>query len=123
MESKRQKQVAELVKRNISLVLQMEGSYIYDNAFVTVTSVNVTPDLALAKIYLSIYNATNKETVVRLMEQNNKKLRQSLAHRLKRQIRRCPEINFYVDETLDEMYKLNSLFNRLHDEKQMGEEE
>ena len=79
--------------------------------------------MALAKIYLSIYNVVDKESVVQLMERSNKRLRQSLANRLKRQIRRCPEINFYVDETLDEMYKLNSLFNRLHEEKQMGEEE
>lgn len=123
METKRQKQIAETVKRNFSMVLQMEGSYIYDKAFVTVTGVKVSPDLALAKIYLSIYNTENKDAVIRLMEQQNKRLRQALAHRVKRQMRRCPHINFYVDETLDEMYKLNSLFDKLHKEDQMGEEE
>ncbi|MEL6989284.1 MAG: 30S ribosome-binding factor RbfA [Bacteroidota bacterium] len=123
MESKRQRQVAEMIKRNFGLVLQQEGSYIYEDAFVTVTGVKVTPDLSLAKIYLSVFNVLNKESVIVLMEQNNKRLRQALANRVRRQIRRVPEISFYIDDTLDEMYRLNQLFDKLHNEKQMGEEE
>lgn len=123
METIRQKQVGEIVKRNISIVLQQEGSYIYESAFVTVTGVKMSPDLSLAKIYLSVYNTESKQEVILALEGQNQPLRQSLAHRIRKHVRKIPEINFYLDDTLDEMDKLNALFNKLHDENQMGSEE
>ena len=124
METKRQRQAAELVKRNFSLVLQQEGSYIYGpEPLVTVTSVKVSPDLGLAKIYLSVFNTENKQAVLLEMEEEMNRLRQSLAQRIRKHIRRIPEIAFFEDDTLDEMYRVNELFNRLYQENQMGEEE
>lgn len=124
METKRQKQVAELVKRNFSMVLQQEGSYIYgSDVMVTVTGVKMTPDFALAKIYISVFNTENKQAVILEMEDNHSRLRQSLANRIRKQVRRIPDINFYLDDTIDEMYRLKDLFDRLHDENQMGSPE
>ena len=121
METKRQKQVAEVVKRNIGIVLQQEGSYIYGSStLVTVTAVKMSPDFNLAKIYLSVYNRENKEAVIDELDANVHRLRQSLAHRIKRHVRRIPEIQFYIDETLDEMYRLNDLFKGLDKDNQMG---
>ena len=121
MESKRQRQIAELVRRNFSIVLQSEGGYVYGpTALVTVTNVKMSPDMGLAKIYLSVYNVEDKQTVILEMSQQQQRLRQLLAHRIKRQVRRIPEISFYLDDTLDEMYRLNDLFHRLKDENQMG---
>jgi len=122
MESKRQKQVAETVRRNFSIVLQQEGSYIYGaEVLVTVTSVIVSPDLALAKIYLSVYNTENKQAVILQLQEHIHRLRQGLAHRIKKHVRRIPVINIYQDDTLDEMYRLNSLFDKLDDIKKEGE--
>lgn len=124
MESIRQKQVAELIKRNFSTVLQQEGSYVYGpEPLVTVTTVKITPDFSLAKIYLSVYNTDNKQEVLLEMENSIIRLKQSLAYRLKKQMRRIPDINFFLDDTLDEMYRLKNLFKKLHDENQMGEED
>ncbi len=123
MESKRQKQIAEVVRRHFSDVLQQEGRYIYDNVLVTVTQVKMSPDLGLAKIYLSVYNTDNKQGVLLKLENEVVRLRQSFAHRVRRQMRRVPEIALYLDDTLDEMYRLNQLFDKLHDENQMGSEE
>ena len=120
MESKRQKQVAELIRRNFSIVLQQDGPYIYDDALVTVTTVQVTPDLSQAKIYLSIYNTENKQAVLLLLEREYNRLKKSLSHRIRRQIRRIPNFQMFIDDTLDEMYKLNDLFDRLESENQMG---
>jgi len=118
MESKRQKQVGEVVRRNFSIVLQNEGGYIYGTQpMVTVTSVKLSPDMGIAKIYVSVYNVEDKQSVVLQLEASNQKLRQSLAHRVKRHMRRVPELNFYLDDTLDEMYRLNGLFNRLEKDK------
>lgn len=121
METIRQKQVGELVKRNFSLVLQDEGSYVYGAApLVTVTTVKVSPDLNLAKIYLSVFNTENKQAVLLELDEHKPRLRQSLAGRLRKLVRRIPEIDFYLDDTLDEMFRMEALFQRLHQENQMG---
>ncbi len=123
METKRQKQVAEVVKRNFSMVLQQEGSYIYGpEVMVTVTKVQMSPDLNLAKIYLSVFNTDNKQAAILGMEDNLHRLRQSLANRIRKQVRRIPDVNFYLDDTIDEMYRLQNLFKRLHEEDQMGDD-
>jgi len=122
METIKQRQVGETIKRHFSIVLQQEGSYVYGSeALVTVTTVKVTPDFSLAKIYLSIFNTENKQEVLLEMEHNVSRLKQSLAFRLKKHLRRMPNINFYLDDTLDEMFRLNTVFKKLHDENQMGE--
>ena len=124
MESKRQRQVAELIKRHFGMLLQQEGSLIYGNdVLVTVTEVKPSPDLSVAKIYLSVFNTDNKQAVILEMEENQHHLKQAFAHRMRKQLRRIPDISFYLDDTLDEMYRLNEIFNKLHRERQMGEEE
>ena len=123
MENKRQGQVAALIKRNFSQVLQNEGAYIYGTEpLVTVTEVKVTPDLSLAKIYLSIWNTENKQAVLLQMEEEHSRLQQGLAYRLKRQIRRIPNFSIYLDETLDEMYRVDKMFDQLYRDGQMPKE-
>lgn len=124
MSTIRQNQIAEMIRRNFSLVLQDEGKYIFESEpLVTVTAVRMSPDLGLAKIYLSVYNTDNKQAVILSMEEEKARLKQSLGHRIRKQIRHIPDIDFYLDDTLDEMYRLNALFNQMHKEGQMGEEE
>ena len=123
MESKRQLQIASIIKRNFSSVLLAEGSYIYDDALVTVTSVKVSPDQSMAKIYLSVYNTENKQAVILLIDEHINMLKQSLAKRIRKHVRRIPDIRVYLDDTLDEVMKLDHLFKRLHANNQMGDEE
>jgi len=123
MASKRQEQVAELIRRNFGIVLQSDGSYIYGDAFVTVTSVLVTPDLSLAKLYVSIFNTEDKEVVLSRLNKDIKKLKNSLAYRIRNHVRRIPDIAIYMDETLDEMYKLNQIFDNLDETSRKNEEE
>ena len=114
MDSKRQQQVAELILRNFSYVLQQEGLYIYGKApLVTVTSVKVATDLQLARIYLSIYNTEQKELVLGQIRENEYKLKQEMYHRLRKHLRRMPSFEFFIDETLVEMYRVEELFQRL----------
>lgn len=120
METKRQKQVGELVRRNFGVILFQEGRYIYGDALVTVTRVNMSPDLGTARIYLSVYNTDNKDSVLQHLEHHLQKLRQGLAFRMRRHVRKIPYLELFLDDTLDEMYRLNQLFNKLGDENQMG---
>lgn len=111
MDSKRQSQMGEMIKRHLAPVFQENGIYIYGSAFVTVTSVKVTPDLAQAKVYLSIFNTEDKEGALKKISNHTHVLKQALASRIKNQVRRIPQIHFYFDETIEEMYKINALFD------------
>ena len=121
METKKQKQVAEIIKRNFGMVLQQEGSYIYGvEPLVTVTTVKMSPDLGIAKIYVSVYNTMSKQEVVISLNEHLTRLRQSLAYRIKKHVRRIPHIQIYMDDMLDEMYRLNDVFDRLDKDNQLG---
>lgn len=123
MESKRQMQTAEVIKRHFGTVLQKEGAYIYGDAFVTVTHVKVTPDISEAKIYLSVYNVNDKEAVINRIRQSTNLLKKNLSQRVRKHIRRIPSLSFFNDATLDEMYNLNRVFDDLKARNLMGEEE
>jgi len=117
----RQKQVSETIKRHFSIVLQQEGAYIYGTGpLVTVTEVQVTPDFSMANIYLSVFNTENKQEVILEMGNHYHRLKQALTHRLAKHVRRIPELQFFIDDTLDEMKRVDHLFNRLESENQMG---
>ena len=122
-ESKRQKQTAEVIRRHLGHVLMMEGPYIYGDAMVTVTQVQVTPDISESKVYLSVYNATNKEAVLESIRRNTHTLKRDLSSRIRKHVRRIPKLQFYIDETIDEVLKMDRLFQNLRDTNQMGEEE
>jgi len=120
MPSIRQEQVAEMIKRHFSMVLLEQGRYVYgDEALVTVTTVQVSPDFGLAKVYLSVFNTDNKQEVILMMEEEASQLRHGLSQRLKKKMRRIPHLNFYLDDTLDEMYRLKELFQKLKKDGEM----
>ena len=123
METKRQKQTAEVIRRHLGHVLMMEGSYIYGGALVTITKVKVTPDMSECKVYISIYNATDKEKVLENIRKNTHSLKRNLSGRIRKHVRRVPKIQFYTDDTLDEVNKMDNLFKQLRESNQMGEEE
>ncbi len=123
METKRQKQISELLRRQFSMVLMDEGSYIFDKALVTVTRVVVSPDMSTAKIYLSVFNADNKQEVMMGLEANNHRLRLALSNKVGKQLRRIPELNFYLDESLDEFFRMDKVLSDLRANNQMGSEE
>ena len=113
METKRQRQVGEMIRRHFGTVLLQEGSYIYGRAMVTVTNVKMSPDLGIAKIYLSIYNTENKQEVMLMMAENIHELRKALSQRIKRHVRRIPNIAFFEDEMVDEMYRVNEMLEKI----------
>lgn len=122
MASKRQNQVASIIKRNFSTVLQQEGTYVYGvEPLVTVTTVLMSPDMAEAKIYLSVFNVEDKQTVILEMEEHLTRLRQLLAHRVRKHVRRVPYLKLFLDDTLDEMYRINELLSRISNESKNNE--
>ena len=123
-ESIRQKQIGEMIRRFFSMLLTEEGGNIYGrNKLVTVTNVKMTPDLLLAKVYISVYGTENKQEVILELEDNYPRLRQALASKVGKNLRRLPELEFFLDETVDEMYRVNDLLNRVNKEDEnLGKE-
>lgn len=117
MESIRQKQVGELIRRFFGMILTEEGSNIYGRGkLVTVTDVKMTPDLLVAKIYISVYGTEDKNEIILLLEDAHTPLRQALAGKIGKQMRRMPEIEFFLDDTVDEMFRVDDLLNRVNAE-------
>lgn len=105
------------------MILTEEGSNIYGrDKLVTITDVKMTPDLLIAKVYISVYGTENKQEVILLMDDNLTRLRQALAGKIGKQMRRMPEVEFFLDDTVDEMYRVEALLNRIgEDDKKIGQ--
>lgn len=123
METKRQKQINELLRRQFSMVLMDEGPNIFEKAMVTVTRTVVSPDLQNAKVYVSVFNTENKAEVMAAMEENLHQLRYALAKKVGKQLRRIPELSFYLDDSLDEYFRMEKILAQLRADNQMGSEE
>jgi len=116
-ESIRQKKVGELIRRYFSMILTEEGSLIYGrDKLVTVTHVKMSPDLLIAKIYISVYGTENKQEVILELEDKYPRLRQVLGSKVGKNMRRVPHLEFYLDDTIDEMYRVEDLLNRVNKE-------
>ncbi len=113
MASKRQNQVAQIVKRNFGTVLLEQGSYIYGDAMVSVTDVQMSPDLRLAKVYLSIFSENDKEEIYQKILDASPSLKYHLVKRIRKHVRSIPEIDIYRDDLLDEMYRINDMLDNL----------
>jgi ribosome-binding factor A len=117
MESIRQKQVGELIRRFFGMILTEEGGNIYGrDKLVTLTDVKMTPDLLISKLYISVYGTENKQEVILMLDDSKVRLRQALAAKIGKQMRRMPEIEFFLDDTVDEMYRVAALLNRVEEE-------
>lgn len=117
METKRQRQLGALIKMNMAEIIFKDTGYMFDGAMVTVTDVKMSPDLGIAKVYVSIFNAEDKLSLVDLCNKNKVSFRHSLGKKIRNKVRRIPNVDFYLDETLDEMYKLNDLFDVIKEEE------
>lgn len=106
-----------MLRRHFGMVLMQEGGYIFGrDKLVTVTNVKMTPDLLIAKIFVSVYGTEFKQEVILEMEENMAQLKKALAAKVGRQMRRFPELEFHLDDTVDEMYRVQELLDRVEQE-------
>lgn len=83
----------------------------YAGSLLSVTEVRVTPDFAEARIFLSVFPVEHRAGVMKSVEENNKQIRFDLAKKLRYQLRRIPELVFYLDDSLDNAERINELLN------------
>jgi len=107
-ETPRQQKINRVLQQEIATLLQQavrEGSV--KNLLVSVTKVHVTSDLSIAKIYLSIFPVNDANAYIDSLNENHSQLRHDLAQRMKNQLRRFPELHFYLDDSLDYIEGIN----------------
>ena len=122
LEGKRQKQVAGVIHEEMSVIFQKLGLAMLDGGLVSISSVKVTPDLLEARIYLSVFQAKDNQLVLKKVEEKAYEIKRELAAKVKHQLRRMPEIKYFLDDTLDQVFKMEELFKKIEEEKKGGEE-
>jgi ribosome-binding factor A len=113
-ESKRQKQIAAVIQKEMSDIFQREGLNVIRNSMISISKVKVTPDLMEARIYLSFFQIEDPEKMLQQIKARDWELRKHLAARIKNQVRKIPVIQYYLDDTLDYVFKMEEVFKNLH---------
>ena len=109
METKRQQKIAKLLLKDLSEILQMEMRAVTSGALITVTKIVVSPDLYIARVYLSIFGVKNKEAKLKAVQQHKSEIRGLLGNRVRHQLRSIPELEFFIDDSLDYIQKIDNL--------------
>ncbi|WP_126972592.1 ribosome-binding factor A [Gynurincola endophyticus] len=116
-EGKRQKQVAGLLNEELNEIFRRLGITMVDGGMVSIAGVKVTPDLLEARIYLSFFKVNNPQTALGVIETKAWEIKRELAARVGKQLRRMPEIKYYVDDTLDHVFKMEDLFKKINEDR------
>lgn len=109
MEGTRLSKVSRLLQKDLGDIFQKEGPSIYRGKMITVTSVRVSPDLGLAKVYISIFPTDKKDDVLQAVKVHTKTIRHELAQRVRHQLRIIPELAFFLDDSLDYIESIDKL--------------
>lgn len=112
-ETTRQQKVGRLIQRDISDIFQKEAAGLVAGTLVTVTVVRMTPDLEMAKVYLSIFPFEKSTPTIEKIRQNAWQIRLALGKRVKNQLRVVPEVVFYVDDSMEYATKIESVLDTI----------
>ncbi|MEP6683736.1 MAG: 30S ribosome-binding factor RbfA [Parafilimonas sp.] len=123
-ESKRQKQVAAVLSEELNDIFRRLNLNMIDGGMVSISSVKITPDLLEARIYVSMYKVKDEEASLKKIETRAWEVKKELTTRVKNQLRRMPVLKFYLDDTLDHVFKMEELFKQINDgQKPLSSEE
>lgn len=114
MESKRQRQIAKLIQKDLGHIFQKEFQSLFKGNFVTITGVIISPDLSVAKVYLSFFKKENREELMDEIRANTSKIRGMFGSMAGKQLRIIPNFSFFIDDTAEYAQKIDKLFAGLH---------
>lgn len=116
-EGKRQKQIAGLLNEELNAIFQRLGLTMINGGMVSIVTVKVTPDLLEARVYLSLFQTGDPQATLKKIEERAWEIKKELTARVAKQLRRMPELRFYLDDTLDHVFKMEDLFKKINDDK------
>jgi len=110
-EGKRQKQVAIEISKELNDIFLKMGLTMADGGMISISSVKITPDLFEARVYLSFFQVKDPEAVLDKFKERNSEIRGELGRRMRHQLRSIPQLTFYMDDTLDYVFKIEKLLD------------
>lgn len=117
VEGKRQKQVAAVLQDELNEIFRKLNLTMIDGGMVSIASVKVTPDLLEARIYISFFQVPQVEVAMKKIDAKSWEIKKELAEKIKHHVRRIPVLHFYLDDTLDYVFKMEEVFKKIEDEK------
>jgi len=113
MESKRQQKFSRLIQKEIAEIFQRDVTHLFHGAYISVSTVRVSPDLGVAKIYLSLLLGGDSKAILQEIKENTKIIRHALAQRIKNQVRVIPELIFYLDDSAEYAARMDKIITDL----------
>jgi ribosome-binding factor A len=117
VEGKRQKQVAAVLQDELNEIFRRLNLTMIDGGMVSIASVKVTPDLLEARIYISFFQVPQIEAAMKKIDAKSWEIKKELADKIKHHVRRIPVLHFYLDDTLDYVFKMEEVFKKIEEEK------
>src|ERR1035438_6721698 len=108
MESTRQNKISRLLQKDLGTIFQQESRNLFFGAMITVTKVSVAKDLSFAKVYLSLFGMKDKDALIEKIRKETKEVRHLLGTRVHNQLRIVPDLQFFIDDSLDYIENIRS---------------
>ncbi len=109
MDTVRQNKVNSLLQQELALIFQQEARQLLPGGLITVSAVRVSPDLGIAKVYLSLFPVKDKQAAIEVIKGQSQRLRGLLGQQVGKQMRVVPELLFYIDDSLDRAEEIGKL--------------
>jgi ribosome-binding factor A len=119
--STRQQKFSRLIQKELSEIFQRDKRGILENTFISIVDVRVSPDLSVAKIYLSMTLAKEKEKVLEKLNLHKKEIRKALGEKIGKQVRIVPDIAFFIDEVEESAQRIEDIIKNLNIPPETGE--
>ncbi len=110
--STRQLKVAKELQKDLAEIIRSKGMAVFGGAMVSVTEVRISPDLSVAKVYVSIFPSSKAEDAMKIINDNSRSIRGELGHLVAKQLRIVPELVFFQDTTLDYAEHIDELLKK-----------
>lgn len=123
MESKRQQKFAGVIQKDLAEIFQREGMGFLPNTLVTITKVRITPDLAIARVFLSFFNNANTALALNTVKAHAGEIRYKLGARIKNQARIVPQLEFFLDDTNTYVERMDQIFDKISQEPRQPDTE
>lgn len=110
METTRQNKIARLLQKELSDIFLLQTKSMH-GTLVSVSTVRISPDMSVARAYLSVFPSEKADEIVKNINANMKSIRYELGTRVRHQLRIIPELKFFIDDSLDYVEKIDKLLN------------
>ncbi len=122
IEGKRQKQVAAEISKVLNDIFLRMNLNMQEGGMISISSVRLTPDLYEARIYLSMFQVKDSEEVLEKFKERSSEIRGDLGNKMRHQLRSIPQLTFYIDDTLDYVFKIEELLDNIKKETPLSPE-